>query len=184
MRVSHLELMHDHVRAIHRAVTGTDPPPSATATPTTATAKTATATRPPEPITIDKLATDFAELETMARSLPFIAERVPPFSFSPPFDLIGTERELIVELGVPGVDREGVEATLDGDRLVITGARSITASLDGRIYLHAELPRGPFRREVVLPGVVGIGGRARVEIDNGIVRVRVAKPSKTQLPQA
>jgi HSP20 family protein len=172
MRVSNLELMHDHVRAIHRAVTGTDPPEPTAAAP------------PVEPPSIEKLNSDFAELERLARSLPFVARRVPAFSFAPPFDLIDTERELIVELGVPGVDRDGVEATLDGDRLVVSGARSISAALDGRIYLHAELPRGPFRREVVLPGVGGVGGRARVEIDNGIIRVRVTKSSKSQLPQA
>lgn len=171
MRPSNLELMHDHVRAIHRAVTGSDPPePSAAA---------AGATAP----TADKVAGDFAELEALARALPMVAERVPPFSFRPPFDLIGTERELVVELGVPGVDHDSVDATLDGDRLIVTGARSISAALDGRIYLHAELPRGPFRREVRLPGIAA-AGRARAEVDNGIVRVRIAKPSKSSLPQA
>jgi HSP20 family protein len=170
MRPSNLELMHDHVRAIHRAVTGSDPPePRASATGTDAP-------------TIERVTHGFAELEASARSLPFVAERVPPFSFAPPLDLIGTERELIVELGVPGVDHEGVEAVLDEDHLIITGARSISAALDGRIYLHAELPRGPFRRDVRLPGVVT--GRPRIEIDNGIVRVRVAKPAKSPLPQA
>lgn len=171
MRPSNLELMHDHVRAIHRAVTGSDPPPPST--------PAAGATAP----TVDQVAGDFAELEALARALPTVAERVPPFSFAPPFDLIGTERELVVELGVPGVDHESVDATLDGDRLIVSGARSISAALDGRIYLHAELPRGPFRREVRLPGLVA-AGRARVEVDNGIVRVRVAKPSKSSLPQA
>ena len=170
MRPTSLELMHDHVRAIHRAVTGSDPP------------EPATPTAPAEPITADRVANDFAALEALARSLPFVAERVPPFSFAPPLDLIGTERELVIELGVPGVDREGVDATLEDDRLVVTGARSLTAALDGRIYLHAELPRGPFRREVRLPGIVV--GRPRVEIENGIVRVRVAKQSKSPLPQA
>ena len=170
MRPTNLELMHDHVRAIHRAVTGSDPPePSSSAAPTEA----------PSP---DRVSSAFAALEALARSLPFVAERVPPFSFAPPLDLIGTERELVIELGVPGVDREGVDATLEDDRLVVTGARSLTAALDGRIYLHAELPRGPFRREVRLPGIVV--GRPRVEVDNGIVRVRVAKQSKSPLPQA
>ena len=102
MRPTSLELMHDHVRAIHRAVTGSDPP------------EPATPTAPTEPITADRVANDFAALEALARSLPFVAERVPPFSFAPPLDLIGTERELVIELGVPGVDREGVDATLEG----------------------------------------------------------------------
>ena len=171
MRPSNLELMHDHVRAIHRAVTGSDPPEPSTP-----------ASGAPGP-TFERVAGDFAELEALARALPAVAERVPPFSFAPPFDLIGTERELVIELGVPGVDRESVDATLDEDRVTVTGARSISAALDGRIYLHAELPRGPFRREVRLPGLVA-AGRARVEVDNGIVRVRVAKPSKSSLPQA
>ena len=171
MRPSNLELMHDHVRAIHRSVTGREPPDPAPRKESTAP-------------TFDDVARDFAALEAMARSIPNVAERVPPFSFAPPFDLIGTERELIVELGVPGVDPESVDATLDGDRLIVSGARSISAALDGRIYLHAELPRGPFRREVRLPGMAAAAGRARVEVDNGIVRVRVAKPSKTSLPQA
>ena len=171
MRPSNLELMHDHVRAIHRAVTGSDPPEPA---PQAAGAVA---------VTVDKLAGDFAELEALARALPFVAERVPPFSFKPPFDLIGTEREWVIALGVPGVDRESVDATLDGERLTVSGARSISAALDGRVYVHAELPRGPFRREVRLPGLVA-AGRARVEVDNGIVRVRVAKPAKTSLPQA
>ncbi|HEX6839716.1 MAG TPA: Hsp20/alpha crystallin family protein [Polyangia bacterium] len=171
MRPSNLELMHDHVRAIHRAVTGSDPP------------EPSTAGGGEHAPTFERVAGDFAELEALARALPTVAERVPPFSFAPPFDLIGTERELVVELGVPGVDRESVDATLDEDRLIVTGARSISAALDGRIYLHAELPRGPFRREVRLPGLVA-AGRARVEVDNGIVRVRVAKPIKSSLPQA
>jgi HSP20 family molecular chaperone IbpA len=171
MRPTNLELMHDHVRAIHRAVTGSDPP-EPSAPPAAAT-----------PPTLSQVTGDFAELEALARALSMVAERVPPFSFAPPFDLIGTAGELIVELGVPGVDRESVDAALDGDRLVVTGARSITAALDGKIYLHAELPRGPFRREVRLPGLV-VTGRPRVEIDNGIVRVHVARPLKSSLPQA
>jgi HSP20 family molecular chaperone IbpA len=169
MRPSNLELMHDHVRAIHRAITGSDPPEPNSEAQSAAP-------------TIEQIAGSFAELEAVARALPSVAHRVPPFSFKPPFDLIGTEREIVVELGVPGVDAESVDASLDDDRLIISGARSISAALDGRIYLHAELPRGPFRREVRLPGVVG--GRAKVEIDNGIVRVRVPKPAKSPLPQA
>jgi HSP20 family molecular chaperone IbpA len=169
MAATRLELMHDHIRAIHRAITGSDPPE-----------------RPvpdePSPPSLEQLARDFAELETLARALPFIAERVPPFSFAPPLDLIGTERETVVELGVPGIDRNGVEVELEGDRLIIWGARSIEMPFDGRIYFHAEMPRGPFRREVRLP--YPVTGRPRVEVENGIVRVRISKPAKSPLPQA
>lgn len=176
MRPSNLELMHDHVRAIHRAITGSDPPQRATTEPTSSSTSTSS------PPTMAEVARAFADLESLARSLPVIAERVPPFSFAPPLDLIGTERELVVELGVAGVDRDSVDAVVDGDRLVVSGSRSADALFDGRIYLHAEIPRGPFRRE--LPLTTAVTGRPRVEVDNGIVRVRIAKASKSPLPQA
>jgi HSP20 family protein len=170
MRPSQLELMVDHVRAIHRAVTGSDPP-----------AATATAT-PEGARGFPELVNQFAELEALARALPEIAERVPPFSFAPPLDVIGTERETIVELALPGVAREDIDVTLDGDRLIVAGARLELPPAEGRVYLHAELPRGPFRREIQLP--TPVTGRPRVEVDNGIVRVRAARPSRSPLPQA
>ncbi len=169
MRASRIEMMHDHVRAIHRALTGGDPPAAPNAEPGAA----------PTPETVTR---QFAELEALARAIPRIAERVPPFSFAPPLDLIDTERDIIVELGVPGVERDDVEVELGEEALVVSGARSTGAALDGRIYLHAEMPRGPFRREVRLPSPTS--GRPRVEVESGVVRVRLAKPSKSSLPQA
>jgi HSP20 family molecular chaperone IbpA len=170
MRASRIEMMHDHVRAIHRALTGGDPPPPSQEQPPSASA------------TPEQVMREFGELETLARAIPHIAERVPPFSFAPPLDLIDTERDVIIELGVPGVGRDEVEVELTGETLTVTGARSTSVALDGRIYLHAEMARGPFRREVRLPSTTA--GRPRVEVENGVVRVRIAKPSKSSLPQA
>jgi HSP20 family molecular chaperone IbpA len=170
MRASRIEMMHDHVRSIHRALTGGDPPAPARED------------LPTETTTPEHVARKFAALEALARTIPQISERVPAFSFAPPFDLIDTEREVIVELGLPGVAREDVDVDLEGDTLVVSGARSTGVALDGRIYLRAEMPRGPFRREVRLPS--STSGRPRIEVDNGLVRVRVAKPSKSSLPQA
>jgi HSP20 family protein len=169
MRESRLELMHDHVRAIYKAVAGSDPPePKETGSP---------------PPSFESVAQNFAELEALARSHPLIAERVPPFSFAPPLDVIGTERELIFELGVPGVERSDVEVELADGGLRISGARSIRSlAADGRIYLHAEMARGPFLRVVQLREATS--GPPRVEVENGVVRVRLAKAAKSPLPRA
>jgi HSP20 family protein len=171
MQASRLNMMLDHVRAIHRAVTGSDlaeaHPPDAAATPPS----------------FDLVAAQFANLESFARSTPAIAERVPPFSFAPPLDVIGTERELIVELGVPGIDRADIEVDLSGEVLTISGARAATTqSANGRIYFHAEMPSGPFRRVVRLPEPAS--GPPRVEVESGIVRVRLAKTARTSRPRA
>jgi HSP20 family molecular chaperone IbpA len=170
MHGSRLGMMLDHVRSIHRAVTGSDPPEPAQL-PEGADGP------PPE-----QVMQHFAELEAFARTSPLISERVPQFSFSPPLDIIGTERELIVEIGVPGIERGDVEVELSGDVLMVLGARSTTQALDGRIYFHAEIPRGPFRRVVRLPEPVG--NPTRVEVESGVVRVRLPKIAKTSRPQA
>jgi HSP20 family molecular chaperone IbpA len=170
MRASRLELIHDHVRAIHRAVTGDDPP------------QTTLPRELGEPPTLESVMQRFAELEALARSTQPIAERVPPFSFAPPLDIITYDRELIIEVGVPGIESDDVEVELTGERLIISGARSTSAALNGRVYLHAELPRGPFRRELQLPP--STTGRPRVEVANGIVRVRLTRAGKSSLPQA
>jgi HSP20 family molecular chaperone IbpA len=163
-------MMLDHVRAIHRAVTGSDLPEAAP--------RSDEVQRP----SLDAIARQFADLEAFARSMPLIAERVPPFSFAPPLDVIGTERELIVELGLPGIDRGDVEVDLTEDVLTVSGARATAQATDGRVYFHAEMPRGPFRRLVRLPEPAS--GPPRLEVENGIVRVRLAKIARTSRPRA
>ncbi len=169
MREATVAMMLDHVRAIHRAVTGADPP-DGIEHEDSGVSPTASA-----------VAGRFAELESLVRSLPAIAERVPQFSFSPPADIISTEREIIVELGVPGVEARDIHTELRGGTLIVSGVchRDRAAA---RVWLHAELPCGPFRRALPLP--LPVGGGPRVEVDRGVVRVRLAKRSKASLPQA
>jgi HSP20 family molecular chaperone IbpA len=161
--------MHDYVRAIHRGVAGGDPPEPSTAVEH-------------GPPSFEEVSRRFVELEAIARSRPHIAERVPPFSFAPPLDLIGSERELVVELGVPGVERGDVDVELQGDELTIAGARLPGNTLEGRVYFHAEIPRGPFRRTLRLPEPSS--GAPRVEIENGIVRIRLTRANRSLLPRA
>jgi HSP20 family molecular chaperone IbpA len=164
MPPSPIELMLDHVRAIFRALTGHD-----LAEPEVS----GSATAPP----IQFVAQRFADLEAIARSIPAIADRVPPFYFAPPLDAIGSEREIIVEVGVPGIERHDVEVELRGDLLTIAGTRAGEPGLDGHSYYHAEIPRGPFRRVVRLPQRVV--GEPRVFVTHGVISVRLTKSVPT-----
>jgi HSP20 family molecular chaperone IbpA len=170
MHGSRFALMLDHVRAIHRAVTGSDPPPPAA---------------PVDPAQLPSaqaVERRFADLEAFARAMPLLAERVPPFSFAPPVDVLGTERELVIELGLPGVERSDVEVELLDGTIIVSGARGESTGLDGRVYFRAEMPRGPFRRALRLPEPTH--GAPRVEVDGGIVRVRLQRSARTSRPQA
>lgn len=163
-----IELMRDQVRAIYRALTGEDMPETPAPAPGA----------PPVPaVPIEEVARRFAALEALARQHPVVVERVPPFSFSPPLDAIDDGRELILELAVPGIDAKDVSVETSGDLLVVHGLRPGERAANGRTYLHAEIPRGPFHRVIELPFAPTTS--PRVEIDRGLVRIRIAKPSAT-----
>jgi HSP20 family molecular chaperone IbpA len=80
---------------------------------------------------------------------------------------------------VPGVEPREVHAELAGGTLVVSGARAREDGAEHR-HLHAELPRGPFRRELRLP--FPTSGPPRVDVDRGVIRVRLTR--RASLPRA
>jgi HSP20 family molecular chaperone IbpA len=166
------DLMLDQVRATYRALTGSDLPEP-------------TEPRVPLPPGIDPshvVTRNFVELEAWVRLSPLLSERVPPFSFTPPVDVFEWDKELVIELGAPGVEEQDVRVERAGDTLVVSGVRK-TPRADGRNYRRAELPRGPFRRVVHLPHELA-SSQPRVEVAQGLVRVRVGKPPMGTVAQA
>jgi HSP20 family molecular chaperone IbpA len=163
MDTSTLQLMQDRVRTIYRALTGND---------LTETRGAPSQEDGPPP---DQVMRQFAELEAVVRSVPSLAERLPPFSFVPALDAAETERELLVEIGVPGVEREDVNVEVHDDLLVVSGTRRGDGA-EPRTYYHAEIPRGPFHRVWHLP--YAVGGEPRVRVENGLISIRLARPVK------
>jgi HSP20 family molecular chaperone IbpA len=72
-------------------------------------------------------------------------------AWEPPVDILETGREVLVLVALPGVDLEHVEATIDGDDLVIAGTRRLPAELRTAVIHRLELPQGRFERRVRLP---------------------------------
>jgi HSP20 family molecular chaperone IbpA len=157
------ELMNDHLRAVFRALTGTDPPVEAEGG------------APAESLSPEAVARRFADLEVMARRLSIVAERVPPFAFAPPVDVIDEDKEILVEAAIPGVERDDLEIELHDDTLVLAGVRRGARATNGRTYLYAEIPRGPFRRVLRLPQAVS--SEHRIEVERGLVRIWCRKAS-------
>lgn len=157
------ELLLDHVRAIYQAVTGAELRPTPSGAPL-----------PAGPQATELVLARFAELEACVRALPALSARVPPFGFAPAADVFERKTELTIELAVPGASQDAVEARVMSDVLVVSGIRDVGGSVDGRIYRHAEIPRGPFRRAVPLPPDVA-AEPIRLEVQDGIVRVHLHK---------
>jgi HSP20 family protein len=72
-------------------------------------------------------------------------------AWEPPLDMLETEREVLVLIALPGVNPERVEAVLDGNDLVVAGARILPDELRTAVIHRLELPQGRFERRVRLP---------------------------------
>lgn len=163
MTPTRLEAMHDQIRAIYRAVTGSE-------------MSEPNGVNDEHDVEPNEVVRRFADLEAVARSIPDIARRVPPFSFLPPLDVIEDDSEMLLEIAVPGVDRADVHIAWDGSTVTISGLRRGARMSSGRSFVCAEIPRGPFSRSVTLP--FAIEAEPRVHVDHGMVFVHVAKPAR------
>lgn len=156
------ELMIDHVQAIYRAVTGGElPSPSGLAVGAPADLEPG-------------VAAAFAQLDTAARLLPGLALRLPPMAFAPAVDVCELDNEVLVDVEVPGVRADAVAVQIVGRTLVLWGVRVRAPLSNGRVYRRAEIPRGPFRRVVVLPVAV-TDDPPRLSGEDGVVRIALKK---------
>jgi HSP20 family protein len=156
--------MRAQVRTIYRALTGSDIP------------EVETAQLPPETPPEEELTRSFAELETLVLMAPTLAERVPPFSFTPALDVIRGDNEWLIEVAVPGIERADVSVECSDSTLVVSGIRRARPTSSDGSYSHTEIPRGPFYRDVHLP--FPVRGEPAVELDEGLLRVRVRRAAQ------
>jgi HSP20 family molecular chaperone IbpA len=156
-----MELMHEQVRTIYRAATG-DELPAPERSPATET--------PLDSVEVERR---FAELVVLVRLNPAIGERVPPFSFTPLVDVIDDGPELVVEVAAPDVETADIEVAASAHELRVSGIRHGRVS-NGRAFLHAEIPCGPFSRTLQLPHPID-PQPAQVEARNGVIVIRLRK---------
>ena len=91
--------------------------------------------------------------------------------WTPAADVFEDEREFVIALDLPGIERSALEIDLNNDQLTIRGARA----LEEEENLHrAECPRGRFLRRFVIPQTVDQKAIA-ADYKDGVLRVRLPK---------
>ena len=88
----------------------------------------------------------------------------------PAADVFEHENEFVVVIDLPGIDRAGLEISLDHDRLLIRGARDIEDT--GR-HRH-ERPHGKFLRKFGVPALVDQGA-ITADYKDGVLEVHLPK---------
>jgi len=94
-------------------------------------------------------------------------------AWQPPVDILETEHEVLVLVALPGVHPERVDATIDGNDLVVAGTRVLPAELQTAVIHRLELPQGRFERRVRLPA--GRYGAVRRSAADGCLLVILQK---------
>jgi HSP20 family protein len=159
-----IEAMHEQVRVIYRAATGFQ---------MNGNENSNAALQPRLPMEENEIEQRFAELNALARTRPELTRRIPPFSFTPLVDVLDGEVELLIEVAVPGVERSDVVVELHDDVLIVSGVRRGACGSNGRTFVRAEIPRGPFKCTIRLP--CQASAPAHVEVRHGIILLQLQK---------
>ena len=72
-------------------------------------------------------------------------------AWEPPIDILETSEEVLVLVALPGVVAEEVQASIEGNDLVIAGTRVLPREWRTAVIHRLELPQGRFERRIRLP---------------------------------
>jgi HSP20 family protein len=100
-------------------------------------------------------------------------------AFLPQADVTETDDAYVVEIELPGVNKEDIDIALSGRRLLVTGERKEEERTG--ILRRRTRRVGRFRYEVLLPGAVDEDG-VQASLEDGVLTLRVPKAS-TERPR-
>jgi len=89
-------------------------------------------------------------------------------------DIVDREKELIVRAELPGIEKDDVEVTISGNRLMIEADREFEEVEKKETFYRHELGYGEFMRTIVLPVEVDVE-HIEAELKDGILSVTLPK---------
>ncbi len=95
-------------------------------------------------------------------------------------NLYETEKDLIAEVGVPGIDPEKIDVNIKGDVLEIKGEEEKTKEDSKKNYWKKEISKSSFRRGIKLPVSVN-EKKVDATYESGILKVTM--PKKKELKE-
>ena len=118
----------------------------------------------------------FEEMDTMLNH--FSENRA--IMFAPSMDIYQTEKDVVAEVSLPGVDPKNIEVAITNDVLTIIGKSEKKSEVDDKNYYRKEVRCGSFQRSVALPATVNCD-QAKAEYKDGILKVVIPKVESVKL---
>lgn len=101
-------------------------------------------------------------------------------AWNPQLDVTEEEDRFVLEIDLPGVQREDITIEVRGRTLLIGGSRKIVRRTVGARYSHLERLSGSFLRSIPLPAEID-AAEISASLDKGILSVELPKKKRTEL---
>ncbi|MGB9710507.1 MAG: Hsp20/alpha crystallin family protein [Thermodesulfovibrio sp.] len=105
---------------------------------------------------------------------------------SPNVDIFERGNELVIQVEIPGVDKQDIDLTITDDRLLIKGEIKKPEGVSEEDYILNERSYGPFSRTINLPADVDKSS-VKANLNNGLLEIVIlrkeeAKPREIKIP--
>ncbi|HXQ41093.1 MAG TPA: Hsp20/alpha crystallin family protein [Candidatus Udaeobacter sp.] len=111
--------------------------------------------------------------ESMHRRFYGIAGQAADYTWEPPADVYETDRELLIQIALPGVEVRRMQVSVEAGVLVVRGERDLPMVPDRAVIRRMELPYGRFERRIAL--VAGDYEFIRRQLVDGLLHLVLRK---------
>jgi len=93
-------------------------------------------------------------------------------------DVSEDEGNIYVSIHIPGIKKDKIDISVEGNRLQVTGERQEEHEEGTRRYIKKEIREGKFERIIPLPCAVD-ESKTTAEIGDGVIHIALPKKTKT-----
>lgn len=116
----------------------------------------------------------FSERLALPRERSWIRPYEEPYTLEPFADVRETEKEIIITVDLPGVDKKDINIEVQGDLLEISAEKKFEAEEERKGYIRRERAYNKFYKSMRLPAEVD-ESRAEASLNNGVLEIKLPK---------
>jgi len=113
----------------------------------------------------------FNEMDEMVSRLPAMSNQK---AFVPAMDVYETDKAVVVETPLAGVNPEDVKVSVEKGVLTIQGESNKEHEVEEKNYYRKEVRSGAFYRQMSLPAPV-VDGEVKAEFEDGVLKITCPK---------
>lgn len=102
--------------------------------------------------------------------------------FAPSIDISETDKQYLIDVEVPGINKEDIDLNIENNTLTVSGERKFKKEEDNKQYHRVESHYGSFSRSFTLPENVK-NDSISASYNNGILHITVDKSEQQMKKQ-